>query len=297
MLLGIIRHYKINNVQDKPIIRLFKHPYKNDFTLKDEFEYSLAVLIESRGMMSDGSGWIVFYRCADDDSTQGIYNRTEIKSLLKEHKNELDCDTFTIDIPTFKEYLTENCVSSAFDKIVYQTPHGSIGDISLTEIKKGTNEKLDEIKGKFFEYIFNKWLQDKENYDETKCDFYLGNEQIDCMGIKNNIISVFECKLNAHSKSDNGKESMDTIITQINNKVRAIKKSPKYKGKDVQPYIVTYYDISQDRKDQFVKKNIKIDYCDMENKIKNSCIFEHKTIDILNFEWDSIFGELSGDDG
>jgi hypothetical protein len=280
-LIGSVELNKYYNNKEKVLVRIFKHPALSI----EKCDYSFAILIQAFGGISDYSGWLVFFDCATDYSGFGGSLYAMAENFIKQLKENgsIEIKEILVDKSIFKEYLTERSVSSTFDKIIFQTPLGRFDQLSISEIQNRTQIFAEAIKGKFFEYVFYKWIKENKQYDDTRCDFLLDGEQIDCIGEIENRIDVFECKLNLHINEIN------KTIEQIKRKVKIIK--DKNRESTVIPYIVTYCKIPPNRKSKFEKKGINfID--NFEETIKNDRLFNgirKGILNILNFEFSKIF--------
>jgi len=282
-LIGSVELNKYYNNNEKVLVRIFKHPALSI----EKCDYSFGILIQAFGSLgiSDYSGWLVFFDCATDYSGFGGSLYAMAESFIKQLKENglIEIKEIFVDKNIFKEYLTERSVSSTFDKIIFQTPLGRVDWLSISEIQNKTQIFVGDVKGKFFEYVFHKWIKENKQYDNTRCDFLLDGEQIDCIGETANRIDVFECKFNLHINEIN------KTTEQIKRKVKIIK--DKNKEKTITPYIVTYCKIPPDQKSKFEKNGINfID--NFKNTIENDRFFDgirNEILNILNFEFDKIF--------
>lgn len=280
-LIGSVQLHKYYENDEKVLIRVFKHP-----VAKEKFDYSFGLFIELSSWIADYSGWLIFFKCATDYSGFGGSALAEAKSFIDKYVKDgvAEVKEIIVDKNLFKEYLTEKSISTAFDKIIQLTPFGKNEKLSISELQEKTENFMGDAKGKFFEYVFYKWITENGKYKDTKCDFYLKGEQIDCMATEENEINVFECKLDLHF------DNLDGTIKQIKNKHKVLK--DKYKCL-VKPHVVIFNAISSERRTKFENSGIKV-LDEFKNVIIKDRIFNNsrkEILSILNFEFKNLLAK------
>lgn len=231
------KHYGSN---DKILVRIFKHPAG-----KDGFDYSFGIFIGGPySYYTDYSGWLIFYSCATDYSGFGGSNLAYAKEFFDEYKDDIELREIIVSKQLFKEYIIEKSVAN----------EGTGFGKDLDEGKKENDEYLDDglldnrtkiiesfdkqdvaqfvgtVKGKFFEYVFFKFTHDSNKYKELKCDSK-NCGQIDCIGLNDDGIDVFECKYSLHL------DKLGEDINQILKKRDELIKQTELK---VTPYLIIY---------------------------------------------------------
>jgi hypothetical protein len=227
-LIGLVELNKYyNKGRGKVLIRIFKHPVRD---IKG-FDYSYALCIPVFGYFLDASGWLVFFNCATDYSGTGDSMRRRADIFIEKYKkdNLVEVEEVEVNKDIFKEYLAQKNILISNETI----------RLEIFEIQK----EVTDFKGKFFEYVFYKWLSESERckkYDEIKCDLQLNGEQIDCIGKKDDKIDVFDCKINLHN--------IDEAIKQVKRKANIVKKEFGQGITDVKPRIVVYFPLEDFKK-------------------------------------------------
>ncbi len=244
-LLGAIGLKEYYGIDEKVLVRIFRHPTPE----RGKYDYSFGIIIGAYSEISDYSGWLIFFNCATDYSGFGgsLYRRTEHFIRKFSEKGLIEVKEFLIDKNVFREYLAERGISS-----VYQ--------LSLPLIRN----YISNFKGRFFEYVFHKWINESGKYNSTRCDFYLAGEEIDCIGITENEIEVFECKLDLHMNE------IDKTIEQIRRKTEVIRK--EMKKDNVKPNLVVFYDIRPNLELKFRGEGINV-IKNFRDKVKDDRIF------------------------
>jgi hypothetical protein len=264
ILMGTVESSRIFSQGDVVSVLRFKHPIEGT----KEYDYSYAILVHVfSGMgISDHSGWLVFYDCASDSgSSELLLHRAEylINSFVEDSK--IDIATEFIDKEQFKEYLAKRTIFPDNDKL------------NISEIEKKVIDFTGEAKGKLFEYAFCNWLfiHNPCNAENIKFDVQKNNEQIDAYEILENSINLFECKVQVHL------DGLENIIDQIERKIKSLRDLEK----EINAYLIVYFEISPGIKNKLqkadihVRDNFKVDLFDRlngESKKKLSSVFEYQ---------------------
>jgi hypothetical protein len=221
-LVGLITLNKYHEIDEKVLVRVFKHPVLGI----EGYDYSFAILIRAHSSTADHSGWLIFFDCATDYSGLGGSLYEMANAFIKKFKRDgsVEVKEILVDKEIFKEYLAERSSSPIFT------------DFSISELQKEMENFMGQVKGKLLEYVFYKWINEKyviigKVYNKVQCDFWIQGEQIDCIAERDNKIDVFECKISLHD------DQIDETIKQIKRKAEIIKNEYK---KNVSPHIVVY---------------------------------------------------------
>lgn len=209
---------------DSPIeVRVFKHPVRK---FEEGFEYSYAVLIEVQGAISDHSGWLVFSDCTGEYSGYPEYECLLARKRLDKMEEEEDIrpTEVTIDLNSFRRYLQEN------GRVMAETARGATL-MESREIIESQREIISALRGKFFEYVFYRWLAMQGSYIEVKGPGEFKDVQIDCLGIRESDIDIYECKIDLH-------RGIDDVVRQIRAKEEAIR--CRFPHKMTHPYVAVY---------------------------------------------------------
>ncbi len=272
-LLGSVELSKIFHDDSQTSVIIFKHPAG----LRDQFNYSFGILVEAYGVLSDYSGWLIFFDCATDHSGFGGSMLALAKTAIRaaEERGQISVKEFVVNDDLFKAFLREHSVTSVFDTLIKETPFGTKEIGSLTKITSELDGHLALSKGKFLEYVVHKWIKESQRLSETSCDIWSSGEQIDCVGKIGNTISVFECKLNLHEDA-----TADTI-RQITRKVNALSEE----GKKVEANLVVYGKLPGDAKLVFERNAIFVTD-NFKNKIAEDRCFDGARREILEIlDW------------
>lgn len=293
-LVGMVNINRYFKIEDKVLVRVFKHPVHGE----NGFDYSFAILIRAFGTISDYSGWLVFFDCATDYSGLGgsLYESIKIFIEIFEKKKLIDVKTITIDKDVLKEYLLNKARISKNFPLRYPIIDSSSIILDVQKVRKEFEDYIGYLKGKFFEYVVYKWINEGgfNNYMSCKCDFILDGEEIDCLGEADTHIDLFECKINLHS------DSINDIISQIEKKAHILKNIYK---KDVNSYLVIYHPQRETNKKLrlFEEKGIKV-IDNFREEIDRNRIFDrvrkdiHRILEHSNREFNGLIMKLmSGD--
>lgn len=249
---------------DSPIeIRVFKHPVRK---FEEGFEYSYAVLIEVHGALSDHSGWLVFNDCTGEYSGYPEYECLLARRRLDEMEEDGDIkqNEVTIDLKSFKRYLQEN------GRVMAETARGATL-MESREVIESQREIISALRGKFFEYVFYRWLTMQGSYTEVKGPGEFTDVQTDCIGIRDSDIDVFECKIDLH-------RGIDDVVKQIRAKDEAVKS--KFPDKDSHPFVVVYHKVDASRRLALEHQGIGV-VDDFRSKIRSLSIHSLDRHDIL----------------
>lgn len=258
--------------QDKVFIKVFKHPVKG----VNGYDYSFGILIPVFGTsgLTDYSGWLIFFDCATDYSGFGGSLFVQAKVFIDKLKEDkkIEIGEIIVDKKIFKEYLKERAVSSTFESIIRYTPFGRITELDIEEEKRKLDDFMNYVKGKFFECVVYKWINEKEEYDKVVWNHWEEEREIDILAYKDNKIYLFECKVNLH------KDNIKNTITKIKRNVTAIlRRNKKY---EVIPILVVLNPLPSDRKRSLEKKGIRV-IDNFKQEIENNRIFDKMRKSIL----------------
>ncbi|MDE1765971.1 MAG: hypothetical protein KGI27_06820 [Thaumarchaeota archaeon] len=226
--------------------------------------YSVAVLLGSHGMFSDSSGWIVFYDSLIDSPGTGGYYRDMCFDCINKFKRQsrVELKEIIVDKKTFQQYLQSRKIS--------------VPDNNLSEVYKDMADYISQAKGKLFEYVFLKYCMDDKKYNEVKGDSSLLGQQIDCMCIEDDIVYVFECKLQIH-------DNIQEYVEQLNNISNVVKKAYPYKK--IVSKLVVYHPVLEERSLKLEKKGIGIIHS-FKNAVQTDRVFSgerKKLLHMLDF--------------
>jgi len=264
-VMGTISLRRLKGESKKVSIIKFIHPIEGS----DEHLYSYGVFIDEPSELGY-DGWLIFY---DFTSDEDDINHAKTEWFFKRFNGDIHIIPYTVDAEFFLEYLKEKSSHPLSDRIIIPTPYGKMDMPSIFDLIKNKNDFISDTNGKFFEYIYYKWLNEnkKDLYDMVKSDIndtIDDNEvEIDCMGIneKNSCIDVFECK---HSYNT---INLDKEIDKLHKKIILLKKLDKYKKFNITPHIVFYQEV-RDIKLPEVKKGVYIHHFKEENKVSKNKI-------------------------
>lgn len=256
MLRGYIQLLKDEDAEGKILVQIFKHPAH----VVDGYDYSFGIRVGAYGIISDGSGWLIFLDCATDYSGAGGHDHRMCMNEIEKFRrqNILDVKEQTIDNIIFKKFLAEKGISLDYEKsrLVYD------------EMKRS----YLQLKGKLLEYLVYKWLGSKNAFKLMYCDHLINSEQIDCFCQSENQIDFFECKLQSH-------EDVQNVIKQIKRKQAKIQEESN--DCVIIPHLVLYSTITNEKKSEFEKEGIMV-HQDFKNEIQNDRIFSGTRREIKN---------------
>ena len=174
-------------------------------------DYSYGILIELGGIVSDYSGWMVFYDVCGDYSGFSGMQHTHIESRIKFHlkRKSIEIREKEMSLETLKKHLLK--------KITYR---------SISQDKKqykDTNEKLSQAKGALFELLVY-YLQTQAKGNSVKWGVEVEKGEIDVLIETKDSIRIIECKLDPNNYYFN----LDDEIKKIKKK-RETYKSLKHK--------------------------------------------------------------------
>jgi hypothetical protein len=260
LLTGLVELNNTYRIRSKIPVRVYKHPRLSP----NQCAYSYAVLVPAFGTW-DYSGWLVFFAASTDYSGTGGSLYREAKEFIEKFEKEgrITVEMLTIEEPIFERYLLNKGISEL--------------ELKGSKIDNFQNT-LENIKGKFFEYISNRLFNENKTfgYSRTYCDFYVEGEQIDCIGMKKEVIDLFECKINTHW------DDVIPTIRQIHRKNRILKN--KY-NKKVKSYLVTYNPVMESLRKRYKKECIYV-IDNFKGKLRSDKIFTKsgsELIDIMDF--------------
>jgi hypothetical protein len=81
LLYGSVEIKRKNGIDEKTQVIKLTHPES-----QGRHTYSYAILMETYGMISDASGWLLFFGCCYDHTGTGISKKLQIESLIDEFK-------------------------------------------------------------------------------------------------------------------------------------------------------------------------------------------------------------------
>lgn len=141
-----------------------------------------------------------------------------------EEDGEIRLDEVTIHLNSFKRYLQEN------GRVMAETARGATL-MQSREIIESQRDIISALRGKFFEYVFYRWLEMQGSYIEVKGPGEFKDVQIDCLGIRESDIDIYECKIDLH-------RGIDDVVRQIRAKEAAIRS--RFHHKVTHPYVAVY---------------------------------------------------------
>jgi hypothetical protein len=218
---GMLKIKKINN--EKESIKILKFIEEDGYVHQCSYFFLFKVY---GTLISDFSGWIVFYRAHTQESNFDYIPRNMLDKLIHDSiKNgDIEIKEFNIDSDVLKNYLEKRSVSSVMDTVINKNNTAinfidSKNRINLVKLKKTYEGNLGFVKGKLFEYVFNKFYKETgyENFCDVEFKTIAGNkEEVDFIAKGDKDIRVFELKLNQN-------EIDDSSIEKLNKKLKAVK--------------------------------------------------------------------------
>ncbi len=213
------------------VVRVFKHPVTK---FEKGHEYSYALLMEVSGMLSDFSGWLVFVDCAGEYSGVPEFECQMARTWLRrlEQEGEIELKEVAVQLTDFKRYIQEN------GRVLIETKRG----LTIMDSRKIIEEMRGVIslsRGKLFEYVVYKWLASSGKYTDLKGPGDFLREQIDCLGVSDSVIDVFECKVDLHEGR------IEEVITQVQAKREAAEK--RFPKSRVDVHLVVYLQADAER--------------------------------------------------
>lgn len=271
-LTGYVTSLEENGSDDLISVIKIIHPQKHD----NSNYYSLAIKVNSLGLFTDTSGWIVFYNAlVDSPGTGGRYRDLCFECIEKfKKKSRIKLTEITIDKKIFWEFL--------------ETKKIKLNETELSIGYKQISSTMAAMKGKLFEYVFQKYCLDSEEYERVYGDTILFNQQIDCICLKKNSIDVFECKIRYHESQ------FQSYIKQIKRIKQAVEKTY---SKNITPVFVTYFPMRAEDITNLEDEKIKVIH-NFRNKISNHGIFSErkKITQLLEFDLKKEFYKRKDDD-
>ena len=260
ILLGSSNFAKsINNTEGMDVIKI-KHPQgggKNN--------YSFAVLISVFGSIYDASGWFVAFDCATDYSGNGSSNLDYAKLFIKLSNNYVNVRVKEISVnkDIFFKYIQKHSVSSVFQTIVSKNNRGPDGRLNVIDF-------LSSIKGRLFELVVYKWLNETKEMGKCKSNVMIGNEEIDCIVQVKDVVNMYECKINS------SESSIEININQILRKRNELLKTHE----SVKPFLVVYNKIPTDLINECNLKGIEV-IDNFRHVISNEAVFKSSRAEYL----------------
>ena len=232
--------------------------------------YSLAVLIGSHGLLSDSSGWIVFFDSLMDTPGSGGRYRDRCFECVERFKQEslVDLKEIVVSKDVFRNYL--------------ESRKSSFSDILESSNMHKYEEWIMALKSKLFENVFCKYYAETHKYESVRGDCTISGQQVDCLGSSKDKIHVFECKLQFHG---DGFKNYLKQMTRIKNAVQS-----EFPDSTIYPVLVFYHPIRYDAIEKLKEEEIHVIH-DLKNKIKNSRTFGEirKINHMLNFDFRAQF--------
>ena len=276
-LLGSVELAKVFRRDEQVRAIVFKHP----IGWENHYDYSFGVLIQAYGSegLSDYSGWLIFFECATDHSGFGGSLLDFANSVVEvaQKRGPISLSEIVVDRDLFKEYLREHSVSSVFDTLIKQTAGGSKEIGSLTAILAELNDFLAHSKGKLLEHVVHKWIDATQGFDNTACDTWVNDEQIDCTGEIGGSLSIFECKLNLHQ------DTIDNTLSQVRRKVSALRSD----NQKIEARLVVYGPVPADTKKAFEQEGISVTDNFRNIVAENRCFngTRKETLEVLDWQF------------
>ena len=209
LLTGMYRLRKSQGVDNPIKVMRFKHPHNEE---KSQNYISYGILNEHRGAFSDGSGWLIFPKCATDFSGTGNQQRMEVEKTLEvlDDGNLLKTKEMIVDYNKFEELLADYDVS---DKAKAQDKINTL------------EEEKSDFQGLTSEFITYYILNEKhEDEKSVKLDHNpngKSGQQIDVAILQDGCIeTIVECKFDANSF-----EAAD-LVNQLHSKSQDIPEEP-----------------------------------------------------------------------
>lgn len=262
MLTGYATQLEENGADHSIDVMKVIHPKKYG----DENYYSLAIKIDVGGLLTDSSGWIVFYDALVDSPGSGGHCRDLCFDCIEKFrkKSKVNLKEITVDKKLFREFLEARNASAA-------------NEIELSIGYKESSECLAQMKGKLFEYIFQKYCLDSGEYEKVCGDVTLSNQQIDCICSRDNSIDVFECKMQYHEMTFEDYIRQIKRITQITEKA--------YPKKHITLFFVTYFPMTKREIEKLECKKIKVIH-NFKNRIEQGIDVgeKRKILQMLEFD-------------
>jgi hypothetical protein len=275
-LLGSVELARAFRNSEPVKVIIFKHPAG-----ENQFDYSFAIFIpaETSFGISDYSGWLVFYDCANDDTGFGgsLLQFAETVLHTAQGIGPISLNEIVVERELFKEYLKERSVSSVFDLVIKEGTGGTMEIGSFSVVLSELDDFLGKAKGKLLEHAVYKWLRESNQFEKTDCDTWIDGEQIDCIAETGNTVSFFECKLNLH------KDKINDTINQIKRKFQVLSKNRIR----VQSNLVVYEMIPAELKTIFEKNDVVV-MDDFKSVIIKQRIFDgvrQETLQVLDWQF------------
>lgn len=241
VVMGAYRLRQSFGNEDPIVVRVFKHPVTR---FEKGYEYSYAMLMEVYGMLSDYSGWLVFSDCAGEYSGHPEPECQMARKWLKrmEKDGEVKLEEITIAPNHFKRYLQEN------GRVLVETDRG-LTIMDSREVIESMREMISISRGKLFEYVVYKWLVSEAKYTELRGPGDFKGEQVDCLGINDSVVDVFECKVDLH-------QQIEEVVRQVLVKQEAARR--EFPGRKVDPYLVVYLEVDTARSLELMRFGIRV---------------------------------------
>ena len=241
VVMGAYRLRQSFGNEDPIVVRVFKHPVTK---FEKGYEYSYAMLMEVYGMLSDFSGWLVFSDCAGEYSGHPEPECQMARKWLErmEREGQINLEEITIALNHFKRYLQEN------GRVLVETDRG-LTIMDSRRVIENLREMISISRGKLFEYIVYKWLSSEAKYSELKGPGDFRGEQVDCLGINDSVVDVYECKVDIHKR-------IEEVIGQVLAKQEAVRK--EFPGRKVVPYLVVYLEVETARSLELMRFGIRV---------------------------------------
>ena len=251
LLIGLAHLHVEDGFDDRVLVKVIKHPIG-----KDKHDITIAILMGYQGRFVDDSRWWILRHCATDYSGGGMKSYSMIQDTISKLETRVEVKTITIERNDFMTYLGDDDISH-------------FNSTNVRKLNTQLNDSLGHARGKLFEFVVFKWLLD-QNFNETSCDVKINSEQIDCYARNDNIIQLFECKINLYND--------DKVIQQLQNKYSATRK--KYPNCEVKMNLAVFSNLSQSRKEKLEKSGIRVHH-NFKNEIKTHKAFDESHRDLL----------------
>ena len=260
ILLGSSNFAKsINNTEGVDVI-IIKHPQGDG-----KNNYSFAVLIPVMGSIYDASGWVVAFDCATDYSGNGGSNLEYARQFIKLSNNyvKVRVKEISVNKDIFFKYIQEHSVSSVFETIVSKSDPGLDRRLNIMDF-------LSSIKGRLFELVVYKWLNETKEMGMCRSNVMIGSEEIDCIVQVKDVVNMYECKINS------SESSLETNIKQILRKRNELLKTHE----NVKPFLVVYNKISMYLINECNLKGIEV-IDNFRQVISNEAVFKSSRAEYL----------------